>query len=125
MKEISDWFDRHPKMRIALQLAVDGAPVLAGLMHLLSFYTVTMLEENGAYHMQPSSFYRVTLVCLMIIPIPMFVASFLWRDRAFALFEQHRWCRWISTALRIISVLVVAFTCTLDVFLIAAWISNV
>lgn len=123
MKRISAWFDRHTKTRIALQLAVDGAPVLAVLMHLLSFYTVTMLEESGAYHMQPSSFYRVTLMCLMIIPIPIFVASFLWRDRAFALFEQHRWCRWTSTVLRILSALVVAFSFLMDIVLLALWIS--
>ena len=123
MKRIAAWFDEHPKTRIVLQLMVDAASVLAALMHFLSFCTVTMLEESGAYHMQPSAFYRATLVCLMIIPIPAFVASFLWRDRAFALFEQHRWCRWTSTALRIISALVVAFSFLMDIVLLALWIS--
>ena len=102
---------------------LDGLPVLTALMHLLSFYTVTMLEDSGAYHMQPSSFYRVTLVCLMIIPIPAFVASFLWRDSAFALFEQHRWCRRISTVLRVLSALVVSAVLLMDIFFIAALVS--
>ncbi|MBR6667614.1 MAG: hypothetical protein IKL25_04545 [Clostridia bacterium] len=123
MKRISAWFHRHPKTRIALQLVLDGLPVLLMAMHFLSFYTVRMFEESGAYHMQPSSFYYVTLACLIIVPIPAFVASFFWRDKAFELFKRCRWCRWGANLLRIASALVVSIVFIVDIFFVVAWIS--
>ena len=123
MKRISAWFDRHPRTRIALQLALDGAPVLVMVLHLLSGYSVKMLTTgwDGAHRIVPSTFYYVTLVCLMVIPIPAFVASFFWRDKAFELFEQHRWSRRASNLLRIAGALVVAIAFLLDILFFAMW----
>lgn len=123
MKRISAWFDRHPKTRIALQLGLDGLPVLVMFLHLSSGYSVKMLTTgwDGHYRIVPSTFYYVTLVCLMVIPIPAFVASFFGRDKAFELFEQHRWSRWASNLLRIAGALVVAIAFLLDILFFAMW----
>ena len=123
MKRISAWFDRHPRTRIALQLALDGLPVLVMFLHLSSGYSVKMLTTgwDGHYRIMPSTFYYVTLVCLMVIPIPAFVASFFWRDKAFELFEQHRWSRRASNLLRIAGALVVAIAFLLDILFFAMW----
>ena len=123
MKRISAWFDRHPKTRIALQLVLDGLPVLVMFLHLSSGYSVKMLTTgwDGHYRIIPSTFYYVTLVCLMVIPIPVFVACFIWRDKAFELFEQHRWSRWASNLLRIAGALVVAIAFLLDILFFAMW----
>ena len=121
MRRISEWLDRHPKTRIALQLVLDGLPVLVMLLHLSSGYSVKMLTSgwDGHYRIVPSTFYYVTLVSLLIIPIPAFVASFLWRDKVVDLFEQYRWCRWISNLLRISGVVVTTIATLMDVFLLA------
>lgn len=121
MKSISAWFDRHMKTRIALQLVLDGLPVLVMLLHLSSGYSVKMLTSgwDGHYRIVPSTYYYVTLVSLLIIPIPAFVASFLWRDKVVDLFEQYRWCRWISNLLRISGVVVTTIATLMDVFLLA------
>ncbi len=118
---ISAWFDRHMKTRIALQLVLDGLPVLVMLLHLSSGYSVKMLTSgwDGHYRIVPSTYYYVTLVSLLIIPIPAFVASFLWRDKVVDLFEQYRWCRWISNLLRISGVVVTTIATLMDVFLLA------
>ena len=125
MKRICAWLDRHPKTRIALQLMLDGLPVLIMVLHLSSGYSVRMLTSgwDGHYRIVPSTFYYVTLVCLMILPIPAFVASFLWRDKVVDLFEQYRWCRYVSSMLRVVSALIVSIVFIMDIFLIAAWIS--
>lgn len=125
MRRISEWLDRHPKTRIALQLMLDGLPVLIMVLHLSSGYSVRMLTSgwDGHYRIVPSTFYYVTLVCLMILPIPAFVASFLWRDKVVDLFEQYRWCRYVSSMLRVVSALIVSIVFIMDIFLIAAWIS--
>lgn len=124
MRSISERFDRHPKTRIALQLVLDGLPVLVMALHLLSGYSVKMLTIgwDGHYRIIPSTFYYVTLVCLMVIPIPVFVASFICRDKAFELFERHRWCRWASNLLRIISVPVVFIAFLLDILLFSQFV---
>jgi len=123
MSKSSDFFDRHMKTRIALQLVLDGLPLMVMALHLLSGYSVKMLTSgwDGHYRMIPGPFYYATLVCLMIVPIPAFVASFLWRDKAFDLFNQYRWCRWLSTALRIAGALMVSLSMLIDILLFAAW----
>lgn len=123
MSKSSDFFDRHMKTRIVLQLVLDGLPLMVMALHLLSGYSVKMLTSgwDGHYRMIPSAFYYATLVCLMIVPIPAFVASFLWRDKAFDLFEQYRWCRWLSTALRIAGALVVSISFLMDILMFAMW----
>lgn len=107
-----------------MQLALDGLPVLVMVLHILSWLTVRMqCDGTGTYDMQAGWFYRVTLACLMVLPIPAFVAGFLWRDKAFALFEQHRVCRLSSNVLRIIGALVVSVVFLFDIFYIAALVS--
>ena len=125
MRLLTDFFDRHMKTRIALQLVLDGLPVLVMVLHLLSGYSVRMLTSgcDGHYRIVPSTFYYVTLVNLLIIPIPAFVASFLWRDKVVDLFEQYRWCGYVSSMLRVVSALIVSIVFIVDIFLIAAWIS--
>ena len=120
---MASYFSRHTKMRIFLQLVLDGLPVLLLLAHLLSGDTVRMYTHgwSGTYHFETGFLYDVTLICLLVIPIPAFVAGVILRDKAFEIFEQHRWCRWLSTALRIASALVVAMTLLADVLLFAAW----
>ena len=123
MKGIRAFFGMHPAIRIALQLLLDGLPVLVMALHLLSWYSVRMLTSgwDGQYQMVPGTFFYATLFCLMIVPIPAFVAGFLWRDRAFDLFEQYRWCRWLSTALRIAGALVVSVSLLMDILMFAMW----
>lgn len=99
---------------------LDGLPVLVMALHLLFGYSVKMLTSgwDGRYRIVPDTFYYVTLICLIVIPIPAFVLSFIWRDGTAELFEQYRWCRWTSNALRIAGALVVAIALLIDVFLL-------
>ena len=121
MKRISAWFDQHPKTRIALQLVLDGLPLLVAVLCLHSLCTVDMIEDEGSYLMQPNWFYYVTLGGLMLIPIPSFVISFIWRDKDYELFGQHRCCLWISNMLRIPGVLVVGISLLVDLVTLAIW----
>ena len=124
MKCISAWFGRHMKTRIALQLLLDGLPMILVILHLLSGFTVMIIDEwSGTYIIEPSLFYDVTLICLLVISIPAFIASFWWRDKAFELFEKYRLCRYSSNVLRILGAFVVSIVLIVDIFLIAAWIS--
>lgn len=123
MRRISEWLDRHPKTRIALQLVLDAVPVILVILHLLSGFTVMITDEWGTYSIEPSLFYDVTLICLLVIPIPAFIASFCWRDKAFELLEKYRMCRYSSNVLRIFGALVVSIVLIVDMFLMAAWIS--
>lgn len=122
MTALRTCFDKHIKTRVALQLLLDGLPAFVMALHLLSGYSVKMLTSgwSGEYRILPGTFYYVTLICLMAIPIPAFVLSFIWREKDADLFQQHRWCRWISSLLRIPGAVVIAIAILLDVFLFSA-----
>ena len=124
MKRISAWFDRHPRTRIALQLVLDGLPFL--LVILLLYYGFGMKIADGwsgTYIIEPSRICKAILFCLFVFSIPAFIASFLWRDRAFELFEQHRWCRYISNILRMLGALIVSIVFIVDIALVVLWVS--
>lgn len=124
MKCISAWFDRHPKTRIALQLVLDGLPFLLVILLLYFGFSMKIMDGwSGTYIIEPSRICKAILFGLLVLSIPAFIASFLWRDRAFELFEQHRWCRYISNMLRILGALIVSIVFVVDIAFVALWVS--
>ena len=103
MKRISAWFDRHPKTRIALQLALDGAAFL-----LLAFpFTVGVIEVNCESVIIPQWLDALTTASLMISMYGggavMFILALCLRSRAEAAFARYPWCRGISIFLLVLS----------------------
>lgn len=124
MKGIAHFFDRHIKTRIALQLVLDGLPLLLMILLLYFGFSVKITDSwSGTFIIEPSRIFDVTLFCLLVFTIPAFITSFLWRDRAFELFERHRWCRYISNTLRILGALIVSIVFVVDIAFIVICVS--
>ena len=96
MKRISAWFDRHPKTRIALQLALDGLPFL-------------MLAVPFAVSVLPSSKWRshVTNFNMTIWMYGggavLFLLGIWLRRRGEKAFGGYPKCQTISDVLRVMS----------------------
>ena len=102
MKRISAWFDQHPKTRIALQLVLDGLPLLMALFPL----TVGILELDEVLP-YPGWWDTIAIGCMYAIMYGGGAALFalgIWlRRRALIAFECYPWCKVASMMLRVLS----------------------
>lgn len=103
MKRISAWLDRHPKTRIALQLAVDGMP-----FWLMAFpFTVDVIDVNCETAMIPHWLDVMTTASLMLTMYGGGAALFglgIWlRSRAERAFARHPGWKGLSIALCVLS----------------------
>ena len=95
MRCISDWFDRHMKKRIALQLLLDAAPFL-----LLAIPFATCLFPSSRWTSD------VMNTCMWILAwggVPIFLLSILLRKRAEKAFVGCPKCETFSDMLRVLS----------------------
>ena len=96
MKRITAWFDRHTKTRIALQLALDGAPFF-----MLAFSFIKGFLPKWSWTDD------VMNICMTILMYGGGVAIFLlgiwWRKRAEKVFNDYPKCETLSNMLRVLS----------------------
>ncbi len=104
MHRISEWFDRHPKTRIALQLVLDGLPFL---MAMFSF-NIGLLELDMVLS-YPGWWDTIAIGCMYVIMYGggavLFVLGIWLRSRAAVEFECYPWCKAASIMLRVLSFL--------------------
>ena len=95
MKNISAWFDRHPKTRIALQLGLDAAPFL-----LLGIPFATCLFPSSRWTSD------VMNTCMWLLAwggVPIFLLGIWLRKRAEKMFVGYPKCETFSDMLRVLS----------------------
>ena len=116
MGRISQWFDCHVKTRIALQLMLDGLPVLLALFPLV--VGVLELEEILMY---PGWWDTIAMGCTYILlfgggAVIFGIAVWL-RSKATDAFEHYPCCKAVSTILRILSLIpaVLSFGCLIGI----------
>ena len=100
MRRISDWFDRHMKTRISLQLALDGLPFLCTFVTILIIYGV--LDDVDHYPVVKA----IGMVCVggfLYACLPLFILACWLRYRANVYFEKHPVCKLPSLVLRVLS----------------------
>ena len=96
MKRISAWFDRHPKTRIALQLAVDALPFL---LLALSFVVSAFPSSRWT-----SAVINSSLSTLMYGGgVAIFLLGVWLRKRAERAFTGYPRCETLSDMLRVLS----------------------
>ena len=104
MKRISAWFDRHMKTRIALQLVLDGMPLLLALFP----FVIGLLELDGVL-LYPGWWDTIAVGCMYVIMYGGGAVLFgmgIWlRSKATVEFECYPWCKGVSVILRLLSVI--------------------
>ena len=119
---ISAWFDRHMKTRIALQLALDGLPMLL----LVIPFLVLALELDGRL---PAGWWDVLGIgCMYIVFFGggalLFVLGILFRSLARIEFECYPWCKAASDILRILSIVPAVVSFGFLIGITVLWIKN-
>lgn len=104
MKCISAWFDRHPKTRIALQLALDGLPFF-----MLMYMLVVGVLELEMVLITPGWWDTIAIGCMYAMMFGggamMFGLGIWLRSKATVEFERYPWCKAVSGILRIVSII--------------------
>ena len=116
MRCISEWFDRHPKVRIALQLLLDAAPFAL----LLGFGGCAF--NLFSYPLELEWLIHVGILGFFILTVPLFILGIWLRGRAEGDFACYPWCERVSRLLRILGALAVSFCVILGVFFILAYV---
>ena len=108
------FFSAHPRLVTALQLLLDVLPLIVLALHLLSGFPIRMLTSGWSpqNEITPSTFYYVTLVLLMIIPIPAFVTGMLWEPQ-----QVPMWQKCLRIPLRVVGGVTVGISLLLDIVL--------
>lgn len=117
MGRISQFFGRHVKTRIALQLVLDAAPfvLLAGFCaSVWHLFTYELALEWLMY---------VGILGFFILTLPLFVLGIWFRGRAEGEFACYPWCCWASKVLRVLGALAVSFSVFLGFLAILAFVS--
>ena len=117
MKMIREFFARHVRTRIALQLLLDVMPFV-----LLCGFGACMYHIFD-YPLELEWLVGIFFWGFMIGTIPIFIAGFVLRRRADAEFACYPWCEWVSRILRIGGGLSVSLNLVMLMFPIADWIS--
>ena len=117
MKRMSDWFDRHPKTRIALQLMLDAAPFL-----LLIGFCICVLNIF-TYDIALEWLMDVGIFGFFLLTLPLFIIGIWLRGHVDGEFACYPWCWWASKILRILGALAVSFSLFLGFLAILAFIS--
>ena len=102
MKHISAWFDRHPKMRITLQLLLDALPML-----LMLVMAAAAAKESLKPPMSDVS--PILMGVYVLGAVPLFILAIILRGSADALFKRYTWCRRLSLILRFTGAFAVSF----------------
>lgn len=119
MKHISAWFDRHPKTRIALQLVLDGLPLIC-LLGVIGFACVAEEYETGLLG-QIAAVLMLGFAAGFAVSIPfLFVAAML-RQRAKSDFECYPICKIPSAILQLLSLIPALLSIPAVFGLISAW----
>ena len=117
MRSISEWFDRHMKTRIALQLVLDGLPFTLLIGFGICVYNVF------SYPLELEWLMHVGIFGYLIGTLPLFIMGIKLRDDAEDEFACYPWCEWASRTLRILSVLAVSIAVLGDILIVSALIS--
>ena len=112
MKRISAWFDRHPKIRIALQLLLDAAPFL-----LLVGFGVCVLNIFS-YSLELGWLMDVGIFGYFIMTLPLFILGIKWKKSADGEFACYPWCDKVSGVFRTFSVIAVVWEVIMVVFIL-------
>ena len=116
MSRFSEWFNRHTKTRIALQLALDAAPFL-----LLVVFGVCMWNLFS-YPLELEWLMNMGIFGFFILTLPLFILGIRLRGRAEGEFVCYPWCAKVSKVLRILGALAVSFSVFLGFLAILAFI---
>ena len=104
MKRISAWFDRHPKTRIALQLALDGLPFF-----MLMYMLVVGVLELEMVNLSPGWWDTLAIGCMYVMMFGGGAVLFglgIWlRSKTTVEFECYPWCKALSAIFRILSII--------------------
>lgn len=114
MKRISAWFDRHTKLRIALQLVLDGLPFIQMIGFGVCVYNLF------TYPLELEWLMDVGIFGFLIAALPLLIIGIKLKSDAEGEFACYPWCDWVSRILRIFSALGVSVSVMLDLFLIIA-----
>ena len=117
MRRISDWFDKHMKTRIALQLVLDAAPFI-----LLAGFCACMWHLF-TYELALEWLMHVGILGFFILTLPLFILGIWFRGRAEGEFACYPWCWWMSKVLRILGALAVSFSVFLGFLAILTFVS--
>ena len=114
MRSISEWFDRHSKTRIALQLVLDGLPVLVTMVVILRVYGV--LDE--VYHYPIMKAIGIVCACgFFFACLPLFMLACWLHHHVNIDFDIYPLWRVPSLILRILSFM--AVICSLGFWILA------
>ncbi|MBE5810273.1 MAG: hypothetical protein E7318_04975 [Clostridiales bacterium] len=117
MRRISEWFDRHMKARIALQLVLDGLPFIQMIGFGICVYILF------TYPLELEWLMHVGILGFFILSLPLFILGIWCRGRAEGEFACYPWCWWASKVLRILGALAVSFAVFLGFLAILAFVS--
>lgn len=104
MRRISEWFDKHMKVRIALQLVLDGLPVILTLFPFI--VGILELDEILSY----SSWLDTIAIGCMYATMygggaVLFVMGIWLRSKATVEFECYPKCKAVSVIFRLMSII--------------------
>ena len=116
MHNISTWFDRHPKTRIALQLMVDAAPFLL----LVGFGACVW--NVFSYPLELERLMDIGIFGYFLGTLPLFIFGIKWKKSADGEFVCYPWCDKVSSVCRTLSGIAVAWEVFMVVFLLLALI---
>ena len=116
MEMLRLYFDRHTKLRIALQLTVDALPLL-----LLTGFGMCMYHLFS-YPLELEWLMDIAFFGFLLLTIPAFILGIRMRGAADGDFACYPRLAWMSTALRIAGALAVSISLVIGVFMLAALI---
>ena len=113
MKRLSAWFDRHGKLRIALQLLLDASPLL------LMAWAMTAISISGDGQIQWRAWlFDVSMTVFAFLTVPLFIWSVLTARNLVEFDIYPAWGK-VSLALRWLSVVPMLIAAAMDLMLIA------
>ena len=113
MKRLRDFFDRHGKLRIALQLLLDISPLL-----LLAWAAPAVLTKGYGLTDVELMLQSVAIAAFLFLTVPLFVVSYLLARNLVEFDVYPAWGK-VSLALRWLSVVPLLIAIALDLMLIA------
>lgn len=113
MKAIRNFFDRHGKLRIALQLVLDASPMLLMAWAM----TAIVISGDGQIHWR-AWLSDVSVAVFMFLTVPLFIWSVLTARNLVEFDIYPAWGK-VSLALRWLSVVPMLIAAAMDLMLIA------